>query len=151
MALAQKAKRRAPAPLPRYVLDEQVGFILRQVSQRHTAIFATGIGGDLTPTQWAVLAKLHEMGPTSQNLLGRMTAMDAATVKGVVDRLTRRGFTETGPDPADTRRLVVALTEAGRDLVRQSLSNALRITEETLAPLSPEERETLLALLQKLR
>lgn len=151
MALAQKAKRRAPAPSPRYVLDEQVGFILRQVNQRHTTIFAAEIGNELTPTQWAVLAKLQEMGPTSQNLLGRMTAMDAATVKGVVDRLTRRGFTETGPDPADTRRLVVALTEAGREAVRQSQPNALRISEETLSPLTAEERETLLALLKKLR
>jgi len=32
-------------------LDDQIGFILRQATQRHAAIFASGIGGDLTPTQ----------------------------------------------------------------------------------------------------
>ncbi|MGN6114632.1 MAG: MarR family transcriptional regulator, partial [Nitrobacter sp.] len=32
-----------------YILDEQVGFILRQVSQRHSAIFANAIGNNLTP------------------------------------------------------------------------------------------------------
>ena len=48
---------------------------------------------DLTPTQWAALAKLRELGDCSQNHLGRLTAMDAATIKEVVDRLTVRGFT----------------------------------------------------------
>ena len=34
-----------------YVLEEQIGFILRQVWQRHAAIFAREIGINLTPTQ----------------------------------------------------------------------------------------------------
>ena len=59
-----------------YRLDDQVGFILRQAMQRHAAVFASGIGCDLTPTQWAALAKLHEAGPPSQNRLGRQTTMD---------------------------------------------------------------------------
>ena len=53
---------------PSYILDEQIGFILRQVWQRHAAIFARDIGINLTPTQWAALAKLAETGPCSQNL-----------------------------------------------------------------------------------
>ncbi len=63
-----------------YVLDEQIGFVLRQVNQRHTSIFASRIGCDVTPTQWAALTKLREIGPTSQNELGRTTAMDVATI-----------------------------------------------------------------------
>jgi DNA-binding MarR family transcriptional regulator len=135
-----------------YVLDEQIGFILRQVSQRHGAIFAGLIGDDLTPTQWAALAKLDEIGhPCSQNLLGRYTAMDVATIKGVVDRLTKRGLTRTMRDPEDARRLLVALTASGRELVERARRNAERITQETLAPLDEEERETLLGLLKRLR
>ena len=42
---------------------------------------------------WAVLAKLTETGPCAQNVLGRLTAMDVATIKGVIDRLTARGLT----------------------------------------------------------
>jgi hypothetical protein len=60
---------------PPYLLDEQVGFLLRQATQRHTAIFAARMIEDLTPTQWAALARLSERGPCSQNLLGRCTAM----------------------------------------------------------------------------
>jgi DNA-binding MarR family transcriptional regulator len=134
-----------------YILDDQIGFILRQVSQRHAAIFASGIGEqDLTATQWAVLAKLLERGPCSQNRLGRRTAMDAATIKGVVDRLGKRGLIETRPDPEDGRRLEVALSPAGQALAERMVLNALRITEETLAPLTESERTTLVELLRKL-
>jgi DNA-binding MarR family transcriptional regulator len=133
-----------------YRLEEQVGFILRRVSQRHVAIFAGQIDGDITPTRWAALARLYESGPTSQNLLGRRTAMDAATIKGVVDRLTRLHLIETSDDPGDGRRRVVTLTDAGRRLVESSLARAGAITRETLAPLSAPEQEQFLALLRRL-
>ncbi|MGA8901169.1 MarR family winged helix-turn-helix transcriptional regulator [Bradyrhizobium sp.] len=136
---------------PPYVLDEQIGFILRQVSQRHTVIFSRDIGADLTPTQWAALAKLAETGPCSQNQLGRLTAMDAATIKGVIDRLTARGLTETSADPEDGRRLRVSLTRAGQQLAEKVAANAMAISRETLAPLDSRERELLVTLLSKLR
>jgi MarR family transcriptional regulator, lower aerobic nicotinate degradation pathway regulator len=139
-----------PQRLP-YVLDEQIGFILRQVSQRHAVIFARDIGADLTPTQWAALAKLAETGPCSQNQLGRLTAMDVATIKGVIDRLTARGLTETSADPEDGRRLRVSLTRAGQQLAEKVAANAFAISRETLAPLDPRERELFVELLSKLR
>ncbi|MGB7100996.1 MAG: MarR family transcriptional regulator [Xanthobacteraceae bacterium] len=143
----------APAEGPRaeeYFLDEQIGFVLRLAQQRHTTIFASLMIEGLTPTQWAALAKLKEIGPSSQNLLGRLTAMDGATIKGVIDRLTRRGFTSTRPDPVDGRRLLVALTGRGEALYERAKSMAEQITEQTLAPLNASERAELLALLAKL-
>lgn len=133
-----------------YRLDEQIGFVLRQVVQRHAGIFAAGMDSEITSTQWAALAKLHERGPLSQNLLGRMIAMDAATVKGVIDRLTARGLTATRPDPVDRRRHLVALTQGGEALVLRLLPRAIRITEDTLAPLDGAERVALAALLARL-
>jgi MarR family transcriptional regulator, lower aerobic nicotinate degradation pathway regulator len=136
---------------PGYILDEQIGFILRQVWQRHASIFARDIGINLTSPQWAALSKLNETGPCSQNQLGRLTAMDVATIKGVIDRLTARGLTETSPDPEDGRRLLVSLTRAGQQTADKAAANALTISRETLAPLDTRERETLFALLNKLR
>ena len=78
------AKNRAA---DQYSLKAQVGFNLRRANQRHVAIFARHVDG-LTPTQFAALAKLHELGSLSQNKLGRLTAMDSATIKGVVERLS---------------------------------------------------------------
>jgi DNA-binding MarR family transcriptional regulator len=151
MARSVAAKKSVKPAKPPYVLDEQVGFILRQVWQRHSSIFARDIGTNITPTQWAALSKLAETGPCSQNQLGRLTAMDVATIKGVIDRLTARGLTETSQDPEDGRRLLVSLTRAGQQLAEKVAPNALAITRETLAPLEPREREMLMALLNKLR
>jgi DNA-binding MarR family transcriptional regulator len=91
-----------------------------------------------------------ELGPQSQNTLGRATSMDAATIKGVVDRLTRDGLVETAADPDDRRRLTVSLTEAGAQLYASQVAVALRVSADTLSPLNPEEQATLTALLSRL-
>lgn len=149
--MSRPVSRRPPASRRPYILDDQIGFVLRQVNQRHVAIFEKQMGGDLTPTQWAALSKLAEVGSCSQNQLGRLTAMDVATIKGVIDRLTARGLTRTNADPDDGRRLLVALTPAGRQRVAKGAAKAFQVTEDTLAPLEPAERETLKTLLLKLR
>src|SRR5207248_9480441 len=151
MARNASMKKSVRPARPLYILEEQIGFILRQVWQRHATIFAREIGNNLTPTQWAALSKLTETGPCSQNQLGRLTAMDIATIKGVIDRLTARGLTETSPDPEDGRRLLGSLTRAGQQMAEKAAPNALAISRETLAPLDAKEREILVALLSKLR
>lgn len=132
-----------------YVLDDQIGYILRRVTQRHLVIFSETIP-QVTTTQFAVLARLAQLGPLSQNLLGRETAMDAATIKGVVDRLAKQGLLLTTADPSDRRRLTVALTAAGSDLFARTQAAALAVSSQTLGPLSAAERATLLALLARL-
>jgi len=132
-----------------YRLDEQVGFILRKANQRHLAIFAGKIA-DLTPPQFAALAKLYEVGKTSQNQLGQLIAMDAATIKGVIDRLKARRLVALTPHALDRRRLLVDLTAEGQEAVEKLLPLAREITEKTLAPLTPREAATLVRLLSKL-
>ncbi|RJT42468.1 MarR family transcriptional regulator [Mesorhizobium waimense] len=132
-----------------YHLQEQVGFILRKAHQRHVAIFAAHIA-DLTPPQFAALAKLHDVGETSQNQLGTLIAMDAATVKGVIDRLKARGLVELSKHEVDKRRLLVNLTAEGREAIERLIPLARDITAETLAPLSAKEAATFMRLLSKL-
>ena len=133
-----------------YILDEQVGFVLRQAQQRHTLLFAGLMIDGLTPTQWAALAKLWECGAQSQNQLGRLTSMDGATIKGVIDRLSARGLTASRPDPEDARRLLIELTEEGADVFRRAAPVAQEISERTLAPLTKVEREILVELLRRI-
>jgi MarR family transcriptional regulator, lower aerobic nicotinate degradation pathway regulator len=140
----------SPAKAGDYRVDQQIGFLLRQANQRHVAIFSARMGDKLTTMQWSALIKLREIQPSSQNQLGREIAMDAATTKGVIDRLVARGYVSTSPDPEDGRRLILSLTEAGNEAVERNLASAQTVTEETLAPLSLEERSTLLNLIRKL-
>lgn len=132
-----------------YLLQEQVGFILRKAHQRHVSIFASHIG-DLTPPQFAALAKLRDVGETSQNQLGTLIAMDAATVKGVIDRLKARGLVELSRHEVDKRRLLVNLTPDGRAAIERLIPLAREITQETLAPLTNKEIATFMKLLAKL-
>lgn len=150
--MAGKTSAPAPRPAPQddYVLDEQVGYILRLASQRHAAIFQSLMDHDLTATQFAMLIRLGEVGQGSQNQLGRLIAMDVATAKGVVDRLSAKGLITLAPDATDARRRVIRLSAEGRRILDALKACGTAITEETLAPLDPSERRTFLALLRKL-
>lgn len=132
-----------------YRLEEQVGHILRLVSQRHAAIFQASAVMGLTPTQFAALIRLDEMGECSQNRLGRNTAMDVATIKGVVDRLNRKGFVTLRRDDKDKRRTMISLTPAAKARVSELKDIGTKISQETLKPLSASEQRSFLRLLRK--
>ena len=132
-----------------YVLERQVGFVMRRAVQRHIAIFSALIP-DLTPTQFAALAKLCELGQASQNELGRLTSMDVATIKGVVDRLRARQLVTAEAQESDKRRLTLSPTRKGRAIYKKYEPQAAKVTRQTLAPLNPEEQERLMQLLERL-
>ena len=133
-----------------YVLDEQVGYMLRRAYQRNSLIFSELVPGGLTTTQFSVLYRLGTQGAMSQNMLGRSVEMDGATTKGVVDRLAQRGLLATAPDPADRRRRTVSLTPEGAAVLAGAIAAAKEVTRTTLAPLRPAERKTFLRLLARL-
>ncbi|MGI3168215.1 MarR family winged helix-turn-helix transcriptional regulator [Pseudooceanicola sp. C21-150M6] len=133
-----------------YLLDDQIGYLLRKAYQRNSTIFQSTVPGNLTPTQFSVMHRLAEDGPVSQNQLGRSVAMDSATTKGVVDRLIGRGFLVTRRDPGDRRRHLVSLTPEGVALIDEAVEAAKQVTADTLAPLREREKETLLRLLSRI-
>lgn len=133
-----------------YRLEEQVGFLLRLANQRHTAIFARLAPFDLTPTQFAALVRLVENGECSQNELGRRTAMDVATIKGVVDRLRSKGLVELKPDPEDRRRTLISVSSQHGKIVNSLHEAGRLITKKTLGPLNAADRRTFLRLLAKM-
>lgn len=133
-----------------YRLDEQVGYLLRLASQRHAAIFQERMVDGLTPTQFALLVRLGDVGQASQNQIGRLAAMDVATAKGVVDRLHAKGLITFAADAADGRRRVIALSPAGRALLHDAKVSGVEISAQTLAPLNAQEQALLLSLLRKL-
>lgn len=145
-----KLKVVAPAAAEPSPLEQHVGFLLRVAQQRNTAIFTARMIEGLTQTQFAALARLYEVGPCSQNRLGRLISLDAATIKGVVDRLEARGLVTALADPKDRRRRALALTGRGRAVIEAAMQVAAQISAETLAPLSVEERRLAMRLLKKL-
>ena len=132
-----------------YQLEDQVGYKLRLASQRHLEIFSRHLP-DMTPTQFSILVRLRDVGEVSQNQLGRLVAMDAATTKGVIARLIDRGLVQSRQDGADLRRLQISLTPEGQTKVQAAIDKARLITKETTENLTKREVARLLTLLDKL-
>lgn len=86
----------------------------------------------------------------SQNELGRRTAMDGATIKGVIDRLRERGHIVSRPDEDDRRRMLIEMSPQGRVAFENCVDAARQITRETLSPLDADEQARFLELLAKL-
>ena len=144
-AAAQKA------PDQDFRLDDQIGHLLRLAYQAASAHFARRLKPhDLKPQQFATLLRLRELGPTSQNRLGEAVGMPRANIHKMVERLATRGLVAAGPDPADARRRLVALTAAGRRLIPRLIPLDEASTEDALAGLSAREREELYRLLRKM-
>ncbi|WP_428645318.1 MarR family winged helix-turn-helix transcriptional regulator [Roseibium sp.] len=148
--LASEESRRTGTPEHGYVLDDQIGYLLRKAYQRNTIIFTEKIR-DLTPTQFAVMARLAECGSVSQNKLGRLVGLDVATTKGVVDRLTVRGFLHSRKHPDDKRRQLISLTPDGLRWFLSNISSGLEISAQTLEALTRSEQRSLVRILKKLQ
>ena len=141
----------APARAAAYVLEDQVGFLLRCAHQRATETFnAVMERFAVTPTQFAALAKLDDLGSVSQNQLGRLTRMDPATVSGVVGRLIARGLVHQSPHTRDARLVLLALTPSGRAAVLEMKAVGAEVSRRTLEALKPGEAAALLQALAKI-
>ena len=134
-----------------YSLDGQIGFLLRRAYQRASTNLIERISQyELTIPQFSVLARLHERACLSQNLLGRLVAMEPANIRDVVLRLKKRRLVRTDRDPNDGRLILLRLSPAGALLVEKLLPLSIASTAASLSPLTPEEQEKLFGLLQRI-
>ncbi|HEV7956665.1 MAG TPA: MarR family transcriptional regulator [Marisediminicola sp.] len=133
-----------------YVVNDQIGYILRVAVQRHTAIFTSMMIEGITQPQFAALAKLLEIGPCSHNRLGRLIALDPPTIKGVLDRLQSRELVVSTADSTHRSRRMVTLTERGVAVTSEAVQIGRAITEATFKRLSAAERTCLTRLLLRL-
>ena len=135
----------------RFRVDDQVGYLLRLAHQRHTANLTLRLCRfNLTPPQAVVLARLLERNVCSQNLLGRLVAMEPANIHDVVRRLKERGLVDQSKDPNDGRLLLLSLTPQGRALAQELIPLSTESVADTLKPLDAAERATLRTLLKKI-
>ncbi|XQU77304.1 MarR family transcriptional regulator (plasmid) [Cupriavidus sp. H18C2] len=134
-----------------YDFTEQVGHLLRRAYQRHVAIFQQTIpDSQLTAGQFVVLCAVQEQGSCSLSEIARATAIDQATVRGIIERLKSRELIVVSHDARDRRKVVVLLSPAGQALIDEVVPFAQDISERTMGGLNPAERVALLYLLRKM-
>src|SRR5579863_5513885 len=140
-----------PSSKDSYDFHDQVGHLLRRAYQRHVSIFQEAIpDSDLTAAQFVTLCAVKERQACSLNDIVKATAIDQATIRGVVERLKARALIEVLPDPSDGRKLLVRATQPGIALIERTVPFAKPVTERTYGALNPGERVALQFLLRKM-
>jgi DNA-binding MarR family transcriptional regulator len=133
---------------------ESAGWIRGVVGQLHRRLRQVDNAGILTPSQSAVLNRLLREGPATQGELAaaeHVRQQSMAATLGVLDEL---GYLTRTPDPADRRRVVISLSDAGRDTVRGIQQHRDEwLAQALLDELSPAELDAVtraLPLLQRI-
>ncbi|MET8044101.1 MarR family winged helix-turn-helix transcriptional regulator [Micromonospora sp. NPDC005215] len=126
-------------------------WLLNQTASHATRLLTEGFAAhDLRGYHYRLLAALAEDGPASQADLGRRCGIDRSDVVAAINDLAGRGLVVRAPDPADRRRNVISVTDAGAAEARRLGHTLDRVQRDLLAPLSTTEREQLTRLLTRL-
>ena len=96
-----------------------------------------------------LLGYVRDRGAVSQQELETGLLMDANSVVLLLNEAETAGFSVRRRDPADRRRHMVELTEAGKLAVERAEKAREGIEDEVLSDVSPEERRTLRKLLRR--
>ena len=140
-----------PVPADEYVFSDQVGHLLRRAYQRHVAIFQQTIpDSQLTAAQFVVLCAVRQSVSCSLSEIVRTTAIDQATMRGIIERLRAREAIRVSHDVNDRRKVLVSLTPAGEEIVDATVPAALAVSEATFGNLNAAERVAMLYLLRKM-
>jgi len=137
---------------PALDLEGFLPYRLSVVANRSSRALATLYDREfgLSIPEWRVVAVLGRFAPLSSNEIGDKTAMDKATISRAVARLVKGRLLVRAPHPSDGRLLRLALSAKGRDVHARIAKLALGFEAELTAVLSPAERKTLHALLDRL-
>ena len=95
------------------------------------------------PPMYGVLNVIAHRGPVSQREVSDLIGVHASDVVEIMDRAEQNGWIERDRDPADRRRYMLRLTEAGDDVLQRFGAIAEAAEQDVLSPLTPAERETL--------
>lgn len=105
---------------------------------------------DMSLPDWRIVANLGATQDLSVRDLARQTQMDKALVSRATARLVKRGLVSTRPDQKDGRLVVLALTEAGKQLYQTIMPAAWQHQQQSFACLSEQEQQALNKALEKL-
>jgi DNA-binding MarR family transcriptional regulator len=103
--------------------------------------------------EFDVLATLRRSGEPymlSPTRLYEATMISSGGMTDRLDRLERAGLVERRPGPKDRRGKLIALTDAGRRLIDETIGRHVANEERLLLALTQTEQEMLDALLRKL-
>ncbi|MDT3381220.1 MarR family transcriptional regulator [Labrys neptuniae] len=150
-AVEQWARERPDLPsLPMAVFGRLSDASERVLRDHMNPLFATA---GLQPGEFDVLATLRRSGEPymlSPTRLYEAAMISSGGMTNRLDRLERAGLIERRPDPNDRRGKLIALTEAGKIVIDETIARHVANEQRLLSVLTQAEQETLDSLLRKL-
>ena len=92
-------------------LRVSIGLLLRRLRQAQA-------DGELTLPESSALTRLDRGGPATSSALARLEQISPQSMGATLSALEARGLVERRPDPGDGRRVVISLSEAGLQALR---------------------------------
>lgn len=135
-------------PHPVMGLTQEPGHLIRRAHQRAVSVFHETHGRSVTPVQYALLRALDKEPGIDQVTLADRVALDTSTTADIAARLEAKGWIER--ELLARRQRALRLTSDGKALLDEMLPRVEPMYDQLLAPLSTEERATLLLLLGKM-
>lgn len=130
-------------------LPYQLSITSNAVSNRIAEVYRSEFG--LKVTEWRAMAVLGDSGPLTQRQVTELTLMDKVAVNRACKMLEERGLASRKPNADDGRSHLLALTDAGWKVHDRIVPMARTMERRLLEPLDSAERQTFVALLQRLR
>jgi DNA-binding MarR family transcriptional regulator len=122
------------------VLLASVGVLVRRVHH-------VPVDGGLTMPERTALSLLDRSGPTTSSALAREVQITAQAMGATIAALRARGLVERRPDPGDGRRVVLTVTDAGRQALKDKRNARTELIARALTggAFSPVELDQLAA------
>ena len=131
-------------------LDDSLGFLLNKSAGEMKHALETALRPyDLTPGQWAVLARLLQQDGQTISDIGQSLYFDRPTMSGIVRRLSKKELLRKELDSKDRRMTRVYITESAKDIMQELPILAQGINKRALLGFSEQEATELKGFLRR--
>lgn len=133
----------APAPAP----DLDVARLRDSIGRLARYLRTIDAGSGLTPTQMSLLASLVRLGPVRISELAKRERLNATLLSRAIAGLEAQGLVARTVDPADKRAATIAITRAGRQVLRRLRSARSDVLRSHVVSLPARDQKRLMAVL----
>lgn len=132
--------------------EHYIGYTITDVSRLIRTVFERRVRSyGLTRAQWMVIARVSRRPGLSQSEVADLLEIEKAPAGRLVDRMEAKGWLERRADPKDRRINRLHLTPEGKRIHAAIWPIAEATVDAAMSGLSREERETLTALMTRVK
>lgn len=124
--------KKSPREQLEIALGEQLNALI-SASHALNVKAASRFDSSLQPAAFHIIRWLYSYGPTSAAVLAESTAMDRSSVSRLVKQLESLGYVKKDASPDDGRRILLSLTEVGKQKTISALKEKESVFYERIS------------------